>query len=119
MVLRDLLADVEAVTVREKSATRTLKIWDRIAVRVVRQRDHHVISGALLPFPAGAVELLFDGMRHALKLGKRKQPRLSSDQTPAVCAALHQCLALRASAERTGPGAGAPHELRGGRAALP
>ena len=45
MVLRDLLSDAEPVTVREKSATQSLKQWDRIAVRVVAERDHHVISG--------------------------------------------------------------------------
>lgn len=56
MVLRDLLSDAAPVTVKEKSATRTLKQWDRIAVRVVPERDHHVISGALLPFRAEAVD---------------------------------------------------------------
>ncbi len=45
MLLRDLLTDTEPVLVREKSASRTLKQWDRIAVRVVAQRDHHVIRG--------------------------------------------------------------------------
>ena len=80
MVLQDLLTDGEPVTVREKSATRTLKRWDRIAVRVVHQRDHHVISGALLPFPPEAVDLLSDGLRHALEVGERKPLRLSPDQ---------------------------------------
>lgn len=80
MVLRDLLSDAAPVTVREKSATRTLKQWDRIAVRVVPERDHHVISGALLPFRAEAVDFLFAGLRDALKLKKRDALRLSHDQ---------------------------------------
>ena len=80
MVLRDLLSDAVPVTVREKSATRTLKQWDRIAVRVVPERDHHVISGALLPFRAEAVDFLFAGLRDALKLKKRDALRLSRDQ---------------------------------------
>lgn len=80
MVLRDLLSDAAPVTVREKSATRTLKQWDRIAVRVVPERDHHVISGALLPFRAEAVDFLFAGLRDALKLKKRDALRLSRDQ---------------------------------------
>ena len=80
MVLRDLLSEAAPVTVREKSATRTLKQWDRIAVRVVPERDHHVISGALLPFRAEAVELLFDGLRDALKLKKRDALRLDHEQ---------------------------------------
>lgn len=80
MVLRDLLSDGAPVTVREKSATRTLKQWDRIAVRVVPERDHHVISGALLPFRAEAVDFLFAGLRDALKLKKRDALRLTRDQ---------------------------------------
>lgn len=80
MVLHDLLSDAAPVTVREKSATRTLKQWDRIAVRVVAERDHHVISGALLPFRAEAVDFLFAGLRDALKLKKRDALRLSHDQ---------------------------------------
>lgn len=80
MVLRDLLSDAAPVTVREKSATRTLKQWDRIAVRVVPERDHHVISGALLPFRSEAVDFLFAGLRDALKLKKRDALRLSRDQ---------------------------------------
>jgi hypothetical protein len=80
MVLRDLLADAEPVTVREKSATTSLKQWDRIAVRVVAERDKHVISGALLPFSTDAVDLLFAGLRDALKLKKRATLRLSRDQ---------------------------------------
>lgn len=80
MVLRDLLSDAAPVTVREKSATRTLKQWDRIAVRVVPERDHHVISGALLPFRTEAVDFLFAGLRDALKLKKRDALRLTRDQ---------------------------------------
>lgn len=80
MVLRDLLSDAAPVTVREKSATRTLKQWDRIAVRVVPERDHHVISGALLPFHSEAVDFLFAGLRDALKLKKRDALRLTRDQ---------------------------------------
>jgi hypothetical protein len=87
MVLRDLLADAEPVTVREMSATRSLKQWDRIAVRVVTERDHHVISGALLPFSTAAVDLLFSGLRDALKLKKREALRLGRDQ-------LHGCAPL-------------------------
>ncbi len=80
MVLRDLLGGEEPVTVLEQSATRSLKKWDRIAVRIVAERYHHVISGALLAFSADAVELLSDGLRRALKLRKRDALRLTPDQ---------------------------------------
>ncbi|RYH11506.1 hypothetical protein [Tropicimonas sp. IMCC6043] len=91
MVLRDLLSDAAPVTVREKSATQMLKPWDRIAVRIVPERDHHVISGALLPFPAEAVDLLTDVLRDALNLGRRKKLRLSANQR-------RQCAPLFANA---------------------
>jgi hypothetical protein len=61
MVLRDLLGGAEPLTVLEKSASRSLKKWDRIAARVLEEGNHHVISGALLAFTADAVELLLDG----------------------------------------------------------
>lgn len=80
MTLRDLLSDAAPVTVKEISATRTLKQWDRIAVRVVPERDHHVISGALLPFRAETVDFLISGLRDALKLKKRDALRLTRDQ---------------------------------------
>jgi len=80
MALRDLLSDTAPVTVREKSATRTLKQWDRIAVRVVPERDHHVFSGALLPFSSDAADFLFAGLRDALKLKKRDALRLTREQ---------------------------------------
>ncbi len=80
MVLRDLLGGAEPVTVLEKSATQALKKWDRVSVRIVVERNRHLISGALLPFSADAVELLFDGLRAALKLKKRAEMRLTKDQ---------------------------------------
>ncbi|MGI1660956.1 hypothetical protein ACRDNQ_01845 [Palleronia sp. KMU-117] len=80
MQLRDVLTGSGPVTVQEKSATRSLKPWDRVVVRVVPQRKGHVISGALLPFSPEAVEFLMDGLRHALKIGKRKELRLTVDQ---------------------------------------
>ena len=80
MVLHDLLGGSEPVTVLEQSATRSLKKWDRIAVRIVADGDCHVISGALLVFNADAVELLFDGLRGALKLKKRDALQITANQ---------------------------------------
>ena len=80
MVLRDLLSDADPVTVREHSATQMLQPWDRIAVRIVRQGDHNVISGALLPFNADAVAMFEDGLRTVLKLNAEDELRLTQDQ---------------------------------------
>lgn len=91
MVLSDRLTDAKPITVHEKSATRQLRPWDQIAVRVVAQGDHHVISGALLPFSPEATDLLTDVFRQTLKLGKRKNLRLSAEQ-------LRQCAPLFATA---------------------
>ncbi|WP_120633517.1 hypothetical protein [Ruegeria sp. EL01] len=80
MVLTDLLSHADPVTVREKSATQMLQQWDRIAVRVVRQGDHNVISGALLPFDENAVEMFEDGLRSVLNLNAEDDLRLTQDQ---------------------------------------
>lgn len=80
MVLKDILRGGPPVTVREKSATRSLRQWDKIAVRVVPERDHHVISGAVLPFSDEAVELLAAALREAAKLGKRAALALTTEQ---------------------------------------
>lgn len=80
MVVRDILRGGPAVTVREKSATRSLRQWDKIAVRVVPERDHYVISGAVLPFSAEAFELLDSMLREAMRVGKRAPLTLSTEQ---------------------------------------
>ncbi len=80
MVVRDLLSASEPVTVREKSATSSLRPWDRIAVRVVKQGDEYVISGALLHFSPEAAELLLDALRHTVGLGTRQTLSLTEDQ---------------------------------------
>ena len=90
MVLQDLLGSAEPVTVLEKSATRSLRKWDRIAVRIITEQDSHVISGALLAFSTEAVELLFDGLRGALKLKKRDALQLTRQQLRS-CAPIFTC----------------------------
>jgi hypothetical protein len=80
MVVSDLLSVSDPITVREKSATHSLKPWDRIAARVVKQGDDYVISGALLRFSSEAAELLLDGLRHTLELGPRQTLSLTKDQ---------------------------------------
>jgi hypothetical protein len=47
---------------------------------VVAEGNHHVISGAFLPFSADAAELLFAGLRDALRLKKRDVLRPTRDQ---------------------------------------
>ena len=80
MALKDILRGGSPVIVREKSATRSVRQWDKIAVRVVPERDHHVMSGAVLPFCHEAVELLSSALREAVKLGKRSPLTVSIEQ---------------------------------------
>ena len=80
MVVRDLLNASDPVTVREKNATRSLKPWDRIAVRVVKLGDNHVISGAVLQFSSEAAQLLLHSLRPTLGLGPRQTLTLREDQ---------------------------------------
>lgn len=87
MTLKNLLSEEELVDVREKSATRSLKKWDKVAARVVPRRDHFVISGGLLPFTATATEMLIEEIRQVLKLRKAQDIRLSPKQ-------LHRCAPL-------------------------
>jgi hypothetical protein len=47
---RDLLRGGEPIRVFEHTATKTIKPWDRLAMRIVEVRGKTVIGGGLLPF---------------------------------------------------------------------
>ena len=56
---RDLVRGGEPVLVTERSATQTLKSWDRIAARIVPQGDQSILAGGLLAFTLeGSQQLL-------------------------------------------------------------
>ena len=79
MHLRDLLQeDAEPVTVQERSATRNLRNWDRIATRLIVGRSGTVISGALLAFGPEASAQLINGFA---KIGAQPDPELHFDVT--------------------------------------
>ncbi|HEY8610609.1 MAG TPA: hypothetical protein VIL69_04875 [Roseomonas sp.] len=63
MLLRDLVCPSEPVRVLEKSGTRSLRQWDRVATRVIPQRGGTVISGTLLPFDQETSEQLLGSLR--------------------------------------------------------
>ncbi len=70
---RDLLRGGEPVEVSERTASRTLKPWDRIAARLVQQGERHVLSGALLAFTPEACDLLAQALHDAS--GKRRRSK--------------------------------------------
>jgi hypothetical protein len=53
---RDLVRGGEPVRVFERSATKTLRLWDRIAARIVTVLGKTELTGALLPFPHALAE---------------------------------------------------------------
>jgi hypothetical protein len=55
---RDLIRGGAAVRVSERSATKMLKPWDRVALRIVDVRGTKVIGGGLLPFERESSEVL-------------------------------------------------------------
>jgi hypothetical protein len=68
---RDLVRGGEPILVSEKSATQTLKPWERIAARIVAIGDKRIIAGGLLPFTLEAADTLIEGLREAA--GKRSR----------------------------------------------
>ena len=55
---RDLLRGGDPVLISERTATRTLKEWDRIAARIVVQGQKRILAGGVLAFTFEASERL-------------------------------------------------------------
>jgi hypothetical protein len=65
----------EPVLVTEHSATQTLRPWDRIAARIVRQGSKMILAGGLLVFTLEASQSLFAQLRnrqaHAARVSRK------------------------------------------------
>jgi hypothetical protein len=68
---RDLVRGGEPILISERSATRTLKQWDRFVGRVVQVGQQTQISGAVLSFEYETSEDLIKGFRSIGKLTAR------------------------------------------------
>ena len=75
---RDLVRGGEPILISERSATRSLKQWDRIAARVLPIGSKTVISGAVLPFTIDASETLLKILRSAGKRAAKERHKLAS-----------------------------------------
>lgn len=64
---RDLIRGGDPIRVSERTATKTLKPWDRIAARIVPVGDSRILAGGLLPFSSGASSMLLKGIAKATK----------------------------------------------------
>ena len=63
---RDLIRGGEPVRVSERTATHTLKPWDRIAARLVEMRGKTTLGGGVLPFEHELSESLIAALGRVL-----------------------------------------------------
>jgi hypothetical protein len=74
---RDLARGGEPVLISERSATRSLKPWDRIAARVVQVGSKMQIGGGVLLYETGTVETCIEALQELRKRSKPKQRKFS------------------------------------------
>jgi hypothetical protein len=89
---RDLIRGGEPVLVSERTATRTLTEWDRIAARIVMQGQKRILGGGLLAFPFEASEQLMAELRGAC--GQAEQTARSARTQPITDDALRRMAPL-------------------------
>jgi hypothetical protein len=70
---RDLVRGGEPILISERSATRSLKPWDRIATRVVQVGSQTQISGAVLLFDRDTSEELLKLLRKIAKRAEKEK----------------------------------------------
>jgi hypothetical protein len=70
---RDLVRGGEPILISERSATRSLKPWDRIATRVVQVGSQTQISGAVLRFNRDTSEELLKLLRKIAKRAEKEK----------------------------------------------
>lgn len=63
LLARDLIRGGEPILVSERSATQTLKAWDRVAARIVPIGEKQILAGGLLAFTMEAADSLIEGLR--------------------------------------------------------
>jgi hypothetical protein len=81
---RDLVRGGEPIRVSEQSATKSLKIWDRIGARIVEVSGKNILAGGLLPFSPSAADLLLDELKRGMKQARREFRKLKKAQLPQV-----------------------------------
>ena len=81
---RDLLRGGEPVLISERTATQTLKEWDRIAARIVAQGQKRILAGGLLAFPFEASERLIAELQEAPIASPRSGQSARAAQKPPI-----------------------------------
>jgi hypothetical protein len=100
---RDLVRGGDPILIIERSATRSLKQWDRIATRVVQMGSQMHISGAVLPYGREASEKILKLLRKIAKRSDKEKQKLvdlvrRDVNDPAIVNAFSQTELLRAAA---------------------
>ena len=78
---RDLLRGGEPVKVTERTATRQLQQWDRLALRIVPSREGFVMAGGAIPFTREASAILMDALGKFAGAGRKKAKPPFDDAT--------------------------------------
>ena len=99
---RDLVRGGDPILISERSATHSLKQWERIATRVVQMGPQMVISGAVLPYDREASEKVLKLLRNVTRTGKERQKLADlvrrDVNDPTIVNGLSQAALLRAAA---------------------
>ena len=74
---RDLVRGGEPMRVSERSGTRYLKPWDRIAARVMQVGTKTVMGGGALPFDHEASETILKALHRASKKARKETDKLA------------------------------------------
>jgi hypothetical protein len=100
---RDLVRGGDPILISERSATRSLQQWDRIATRVLQIGPQMVISGAVLPYDREASEKVLKLLRNVAKRTDKKRQKLADlirrdVDDPSIVNGFSQPALLRAAA---------------------
>jgi hypothetical protein len=102
-LVRDLVRGGDPILVSERSATRSLKQWDRIAARVLRVGAQTIIAGGVLSFERDASEELLKVLHNTAKRALKERHKLAAlvgceADDPRVTEALSETEMLRLAA---------------------
>src|SRR5437868_7805456 len=81
---RDLLRGGEPALISERTATRSLKEWDRIAARIVMQGQRRVLAGGVLAFTFEGSERLITELQEAALRAPQSARSASSGKKPLI-----------------------------------
>ena len=84
LALRDLVRGGDPVRVMERSGSRSLNQWDRIATRVIPVRTGAVISGTLLFFNHEFSEEILASLSRVRRKAARETTKLATELVPRI-----------------------------------